>query len=157
MKKIDTERVVQLAKVEEVMVAVILDRIQQLSKEGKDDLAALVTLLSKSASKEEKVEILEAIKELIQPSLIGEVAVGGMQKSGNGDLDSRRNHLAQKLRELREAKGLTQQELATLSTLPQSHICRLEGGKHSPSHGTLEKLAKALGVDVHDIDYEEHT
>jgi len=154
--KIDTERVVQQARVEEMVVAVLLDRIIQLPKEQRDDLAELMKLLSMSSSKDERAEILESMKELLQPSLIGELAHGPMPRSGKKDLENRTQHLGQKIRELRAFKSMTQEQLAELSGLPQSHISRLEVGKHSPSHATLEKIAAALGVTVHDIDYEEH-
>lgn len=152
---VDTERVVQLAKMEEMVVAILLDRIAHLPKDAKDDLAELMTLLSKSVSQEERDEIMVAMKELIQPTLIGGLVQGAMPKAGS-DLAARTLHLGQKIRELRAKKSLTQADLAELSGLPQSHISRLEVGKHSPSHMTLEKIAKALGVEVHDIDYEEH-
>lgn len=48
------------------------------------------------------------------------------------------------IREAREAAGLTQAELSQQSGLPQSHISRLEQGKHSPTARTLEKIATAL-------------
>jgi transcriptional regulator with XRE-family HTH domain len=52
------------------------------------------------------------------------------------------------IKELQLKAGWTQEQLAAESGLPQSHISRLEAGKHSPSRATLEKIAKALGVDV---------
>ncbi|OHB75234.1 MAG: hypothetical protein A2W31_11590 [Planctomycetes bacterium RBG_16_64_10] len=53
-----------------------------------------------------------------------------------------------KIRDCRKAAGLTQQQLEEKTGLPQSHISRLENGEHSPSHATLEKIAKALNMPV---------
>ena len=47
---------------------------------------------------------------------------------------------------------LTQVELAEKSGIPQSHISRLESNKHSPSRATLKRIAKALKVDLSELD-----
>jgi DNA-binding XRE family transcriptional regulator len=154
LMKVDSERVVQLAKMEEMVLAILLDRIAKLPKEGQEDLAELMDLFSKSTTKKEREEILESMKELLQPSLIGELVQGPMPKSGTKDLENRAAYLGQKIKELRAKKSMTQEDLAELSGIPQSYISRLEAGQHSPSHATLEKIAQALGVDVHQIDYE---
>lgn len=53
-----------------------------------------------------------------------------------------------RLRELREAKGWSQSELATRTGVSHSTIHRLETGKHKGiDFATLEKLADALGCD----------
>lgn len=56
-----------------------------------------------------------------------------------------------KLREAREEKGWTQQELADQSGVNQSTIAGLELGKHRPQIGTLKKLADALDVRISDL------
>jgi transcriptional regulator with XRE-family HTH domain len=50
----------------------------------------------------------------------------------------------------RAASGLTQAEVATLVGTTQSAIARLESpsSSHSPSVGTLQKYARALGCKV---------
>jgi ribosome-binding protein aMBF1 (putative translation factor) len=60
--------------------------------------------------------------------------------------------VAGRIREARKGAGLTQEELAERTGLPQSHISRLERGEHSPSHLTLEKLAKGLQVPLSRLD-----
>jgi transcriptional regulator with XRE-family HTH domain len=51
------------------------------------------------------------------------------------------------LRYVREQKGLTQDELSALSGIPQAGISKVERGIRKPHPGTLEKLAKVLGVE----------
>ncbi len=51
-----------------------------------------------------------------------------------------------RIRELREAAGLSQLQLAERAQMKQSAICRIESGDHSPNHRTLERLAEALNV-----------
>ena len=52
-----------------------------------------------------------------------------------------------KLKELREAKGMTQHSLAEASGLHRVQIAKLEGSQHVPSWDTVQALAAALGVD----------
>jgi excisionase family DNA binding protein len=53
----------------------------------------------------------------------------------------------QRLRLLREAAGLSQQELALASGLTHEEISRLELGYQTPLLSTVRTLAQALGVD----------
>ncbi len=56
-------------------------------------------------------------------------------------------NIGDKIRKLREEKGITQTELARLSKLTSVAICNIENGKRPvPSSGTLQKLASALHV-----------
>jgi transcriptional regulator with XRE-family HTH domain len=54
---------------------------------------------------------------------------------------------ARRLRELREAAGLTQVQLAQAAGLHRQGIAKLEGGERAPAWDTVQKLAAALGVD----------
>lgn len=50
-------------------------------------------------------------------------------------------------RKLREAKGLTQTDLARKAKVTQAYIAQLEAGlKRNPSLATLGRTARALGV-----------
>lgn len=51
-----------------------------------------------------------------------------------------------KLREVREAKFVTQVELAKKAGVSETTIVRLEAGTHNPRVSTVRKLAVALGV-----------
>jgi transcriptional regulator with XRE-family HTH domain len=54
-----------------------------------------------------------------------------------------------RIQELREAKGLSQAQLARVSGVPQSTISRIEAGRtRALNLGHLERLAKALGVNA---------
>ncbi|HZU75610.1 MAG TPA: helix-turn-helix transcriptional regulator [Dehalococcoidia bacterium] len=56
--------------------------------------------------------------------------------------------LGERLRELREAAGLSAPELAARVGTTRSHIHKLEAGKHAPRPEMAARLAAALGVDV---------
>lgn len=63
-------------------------------------------------------------------------------------------NIAKRLRELREAKGLSQGDIERRSGLLRSYISRVEGGYTAPSVSTLEKFAKALGVEPYQLLYQ---
>jgi transcriptional regulator with XRE-family HTH domain len=56
--------------------------------------------------------------------------------------------LGEKIKSLRENKGLTQSQLAEMVEVDDSLICKIEKGHTPGSLSTLQKLAKALGVTV---------
>jgi transcriptional regulator with XRE-family HTH domain len=56
--------------------------------------------------------------------------------------------LAMRLKRLRGARSLTQEQLAKRSGVSHGYLARLEVGMHDPSLSALAKLAKALGVPV---------
>jgi ribosome-binding protein aMBF1 (putative translation factor) len=56
--------------------------------------------------------------------------------------------LGRQVRELREAHGLSQRDLAERMNTTQSVIARLEAGGSKPNISTLERVAKALGSSV---------
>lgn len=56
------------------------------------------------------------------------------------------------LKTLREAKGLSQVELAARAKVERTYIVKLESGnKKNPSLEILQRLAKALGVPVTEL------
>lgn len=66
---------------------------------------------------------------------------------------ARRSHeLAVRVRALRCERGLSQQELARRSGTSQAAIARLELGGAEPRLHTLERIARALDVDLR-IDF----
>jgi len=62
--------------------------------------------------------------------------------------------IGKRLRELREAKGLSQGDIEKRSGLLRSYISRVEGGYTAPSLATLEKFAQALEVETYQLLYK---
>ncbi len=56
-----------------------------------------------------------------------------------------------RLKELREGKGLTQQELADQAQLAKATIADLEQERYAPTWPTAVALAGALGVDLREF------
>lgn len=60
-----------------------------------------------------------------------------------------------RVKEFREAAGLTQVELAKKSGISRATICSLESGEETVVNtATLSKIAKALGKKVSDIFFD---
>lgn len=55
-----------------------------------------------------------------------------------------RASLARKIIKARAESGLTQRALAKLAGISFEHVCRIEGGKHTPSVATIAKIERAL-------------
>ena len=63
--------------------------------------------------------------------------------------------LGARIREVRKARQLSQERLAEKVGLEPKQISRIEGGKSSPSMDTLEAIARELQVDMKDLlDYQ---
>lgn len=52
---------------------------------------------------------------------------------------------------LRKNKGLSQQELSSLTGISQTYISKIEESKRQPTIGKAIVLAKALGVAIEDL------
>ncbi len=59
--------------------------------------------------------------------------------------------VGKRLRELREAKGLSQGEVEALTGVPRDEISRIEIGHATVNVPVLERWASALGVDLQDF------
>ena len=62
--------------------------------------------------------------------------------------------IGDRLRELREAKKLSQLDIEKRTGLLRCYISRVENGHTVPAIPTLEKLARALEVPLYQIFYE---
>ena len=140
---------------EDLAVAFLLKRFKEMSKESFTDIVSLMeAMLNPDTTPEEQLEIFETAREILFPELVGQVHMGraGSIKQTPEKLQKRIDHVGRRIAKIRKDKKLTQQQLAKRSGLPQSHISRLEGGVHSPALKSLQKIARALEVDVGDLD-----
>lgn len=134
-------------------LAILVERIQSLSKEDREDLYGLLKELPRVEDDEELCSIVVTMEEILDQKPIRLEKVDQDEEfQPEGGLRRWVDFVSTRIKDLRTRAGLTQDQLAEASGLPQSHISRLEGGKHSPSRITLEKLAKALHVGVEVFD-----
>lgn len=64
---------------------------------------------------------------------------------------SQSKRLGKRLRELREKKGITQEELALKAGLNRAYTGYIERGERNPSTETLSKIARALKIPLHEL------
>jgi DNA-binding XRE family transcriptional regulator len=57
---------------------------------------------------------------------------------------------------LREQRHLTQEQLAVAAEVSTSTVYHIEAGKVRPRTAIVQRLARVLGVQPHDIHFEIH-
>ena len=62
--------------------------------------------------------------------------------------------ISDRLRQLREAKNMSQGDIEKRTGLPRCYISRVENGHTVPAIETLEKLARALEVPMYQLFYD---
>lgn len=135
----------------EMALAVLMDRINSLSKEDRDDLFELSKAFFSAHTKEELDAARMGMQEILEQSDGRMMKVSPVTEPGD-ELKKWVDWVSNQIKRLRKQAGLTQVQLAEKSGIPQSHISRLENGEHSPSFITLEKIASALNVPVSRLD-----
>ena len=123
-------------------VAVFRACLSSLSQEDKRDVLSLIPHLLNDDD-DERQSAAEAISEILHRPKAHLMSMASLEGTED-DLENWTAFVSKRIREARESAGLTQEELSQQSGLPQSHISRLEQGKHSPTAKTLEKIATAL-------------
>ena len=66
-------------------------------------------------------------------------------------MDAVADHLANNIRQLRESRGLTQQQMAKISGVPRPTWANLESGAANPTLTVLIKVATALQVSLEEL------
>jgi len=59
--------------------------------------------------------------------------------------------VSKNIQRIRREKDLSQEEVAHLADIHQTYLSGVETGKRNPSILVVERIAKALGVDVSEI------
>jgi len=132
----------------------VMDRVQRLNDEDSADLFEFLKDYRAAATEEERDAACRAMEVLLGACTTTvcqlDLAEDGREKSGK--LQRWVEFVSQQIRKHRKKAAWTQEQLAEKAGLPQSHISRIENGKHSPSHKTLQKIAEAFGVSVSEFD-----
>lgn len=126
--------------------------IKRLSQADFDELLDLVRNLHRANDQEEYDSWIRAIEELLGPRPTGTEPFPLEDEPMPPGLQRWVEHVGARIRELRTGAGMTQDDLSRAAGIAPDYIRRLEDLEHPPSHLALTKLAKALGVDVGEID-----
>lgn len=131
-------------------VVTLIDRVQRLSEADREDLFQLLMALGSAKSPDDFEEICESALEILQPRKGQLIKLPTSGKSEQ--LKKWKTHVAGRIHALRKQNKWTQEDLATRCGIPQSHISRIESERLSPSHATIERIAKAFKVEPGEID-----
>ena len=66
-------------------------------------------------------------------------------------MNSLKKQFGKRIKELRKMEGLTQEQIAELINIEPPNISKLENGLHFPQPENIEKLAKALNVEIKEL------
>jgi transcriptional regulator with XRE-family HTH domain len=66
-----------------------------------------------------------------------------------------RRVFAKRLRQIRQVRGLSQEALADLASLHRTYVGSVERGERNVSIDNMERLAKALEVDIVELLKDE--
>ena len=134
-------------------LGIVLDRIRRLTPEDSEDLFELLREYTNTDSDEAREAADAAMMEILEQESVKVKLMDLVpEASPSPKMEKWLDWVSRRIHDLRETAGVTQDELAERTGLPQSHISRLENGKHSPSRYTLEKIAQALDVEVSEFD-----
>src|SRR4051812_14787590 len=67
------------------------------------------------------------------------------------ELEGLGDRLARNVKQLREARGFTQQQIAKLADVPRATWAHLESGAANPTLGILHRAAQALQVSIEEL------
>ena len=59
--------------------------------------------------------------------------------------------IGNRIRELRESKGISQQNLAAVCDFEKANMSRIEAGRTNPTISTLYKISQALETTISDL------
>ena len=71
-------------------------------------------------------------------------------------MTSLKQKFGKRVREIRKSKGLTQEQIAELINIEPPNVSKMESGLHFPQPDKIEKLAKALDVNIQELFDFEH-
>jgi DNA-binding transcriptional regulator YiaG len=144
--------------VDQERVQAFLMSLRKLPPKKQERVFRMLDLLESAETCDECQEIAQAISEIIAKAA-GRWPRGKVEdlEEGVGDqakktVSAYHRNIGEAIRKCREKLKITQEELAERSGLPQSHISRLEAGKHAPTRVTIERLADAMGVKPSQLD-----
>lgn len=61
------------------------------------------------------------------------------------------NRVGKRIRDIRISKGVSQSQLALMTSMTKSYMSEIEAGKKNLTLRTLQKIATSLGITLEDI------
>lgn len=66
-------------------------------------------------------------------------------------IDQLQQKIGERIRFLRESKGISQQNLAAICNFEKANLSRIEAGRTNPTIFTLYKISQALEVSIAEL------
>lgn len=135
--------------------SVVQQRLKKMPPEVVESVLELVKCLREEEGDEAREHISRTLLEIIFPESIRSIRlpVGEAdEREARQKLNDYRKKVGEQIRRRREEMEMTQDQLADATGLSQSHVCRLEVGKHAPTYATMERIAKALNTSPDQLD-----
>ncbi len=71
-------------------------------------------------------------------------------------MDTLKEYFGSRIKEIRESRGLNQEQLAEVVDMESRHLSRIETGKSFTTLENINKIAKALNVDINTLFAFQH-
>jgi DNA-binding XRE family transcriptional regulator len=130
----------------------LIETLRRLSAADLEELTDLLQCLRNTDDQEEYESVMRAIEEILEQEPLTVSSFPLTEQTISPGLKSWTEHVGRKIRELRTKAKMKQADLAEAAGLTQTDVRRLEKAEKVVTHLTLAKIARALSVDVGDID-----
>ncbi len=92
----------------------------------------------------------QMINNIWRDSVLNGVSIMGIS---SGDRQRERIRIGNRIRQIREERGIEARDLAKLANVDAANLSRIENGKYSVGIDVLSKIAAVLGKKVDLVDF----
>ena len=127
-------------------MGIVQDRVQRLSGDDRADLFELVKDFAKAKSKEDVLEILDTIMEILDGE---DHRIEPMDLPVDGKVNAAyKTFVGERIRASRTAAGMTQEQLAEQAGLTREYISQLEHNRRMPGIPVFVRLCRMMNVST---------
>lgn len=72
------------------------------------------------------------------------------------EISQLKKKIGERIRDLRESKGISQQNLAAICNFEKANLSRIEAGRTNPTVSTMYKISQALDITLTELVDVEH-
>ena len=141
------------------------EQVKVVTKRGEELIGYLRTIPAKTEEDKEKVidivyrafdttDTCTEAMNFVSLCAVDRLLIGMVFDFVVTPIEAQRKRIGQRLRELREAKGMSARELAFMTRIDPSNFSKIEQGKHAVGVDTLNKIAYYLDAEVQ-INFKE--
>lgn len=141
------------------------EQVKVITKRGEELIGYLRVVPAKTD--EEKSKVIDVVRNAFESTdtcteamnfvslcAVDRLLMGMMFDFVVTPIEAQRRRIGKRLRELREAKGMSARELAFMTRIDPSNFSKIEQGKHAVGVDTLNKIAYYLDAEVQ-INFKE--